>query len=215
MRKLLARNFPAPTLQAKRISTDFVPEGKLNDEVWSGAVPARIEYGLKDSQARPELSTSVRALWSDKYLYLAYEVPFTELTTDESPSKTERFGLWEKDVVELFVGANAENPNAYTEYEWAPNGEQLDVQIDLPKKDFDWTSKMEAAVVVDNAAKVWRVEARIPLSAISGDAPKPGTRWRANLFRHDVANKAFIAWNPTLTDTTHTPERFGWLEFVE
>ncbi len=214
-RKLLARTFSAPALRAKRISADFVPDGKLNEEAWSGVVPARIEYGLDDSQARPELSTCVRALWSDKYLYVAYEAPYTMLTAAESPSKMERFGLWKADVVELFVAANSGNPKAYTEYEWAPNGEQLDVKIDLPKKDFDWTSNMESAVAIDRAAKVWRVEARIPLSSIGGDAPKLGTRWRANLFRHNVANKAFLAWNPTLTETTHTPERFAWLEFAE
>ena len=162
-RKLISRSFPAPTLRAKRINADFTPDGKLNDEAWSGAEPARIEYGLEDTMAHPDLSTSVRALWSDKYLYLAFEAPYSELTMADSPGKSERLGLWEKDVVELFVGANADNPKAYEEFEWAPNGEQLDVQIDLPKKDFDWTGHAESAVAVDRDAKIWRVEARIPL----------------------------------------------------
>jgi hypothetical protein len=39
-------------------------------------------------------------------------------------------------------------------------------------------------------------------------------RWRANFYRHDAANKAFLAWNPTLTGTAHTPEKLGWLKFV-
>jgi hypothetical protein len=146
---------------------------------------------------------------------VAYEVPFTELTMAESPGKTERLGLWEGDVVELFVSANSDNPSAYEEYEWAPNGEQLDARIELPKKDFKWQSGAESAVAIDRGAKVWRVEARIPLGSIGDGAPRVGTKWRADLFRHDVANKSFIAWNPTLTDTTHTPERFGWLVFGE
>jgi len=40
-----------------------------------------------------------RALWSDKFLYLAYEAPYTELTTKESPDAKERLGLWDTDVV--------------------------------------------------------------------------------------------------------------------
>jgi hypothetical protein len=157
----------------------------------------------------------VRALWSDKYLYVAYEAPYTELTMAKSPGEVERFGFWEDDVVELFVAADASEPRAYEEFEWAPNGEQLDVKLDLPKKDFEWDGGVESAVAIDRDAKIWRVEARIPLASISDKAPSVGTQWRANLFRHDAAEKAFIAWNPTLTDTTHTPERFGVLEFSE
>lgn len=214
-RKLLARSFPAPTICVSRISQDFVPDGKLTEEMWKDARAARIEYGLQDAKAYPSLSTSVRALWSDKYLYLAFEAPYTELTMEKMPGKAERLGLWENDVVEFFVSTNATNPHSYSEYEWAPNGEQLDVKIDLPKKDFEWSSQMESAAVIDRDAKVWRVEARIPLTAIGGEMPKAGTRWRANLYRHDVANKVFLAWNPTLATTAHEPSRFGWLAFTD
>lgn len=133
----------------------------------------------------------------------------------DKPGAKERFGLWKDDVVEFFVGTDTKKPQAYEEFEWAPNGERLDIKLALPEKDFDWQSGSESAVAIDRDAKIWRVEARIPLKAMSDEAPSVGTRWRANLFRHDAANKAFIAWNPSLTDTTHTPERFGVLEFAE
>src|SRR5690606_25903340 len=108
-----------------------------------------------------------------------------------------------------------ENVRQYTEYEWAPNGEQLDVKIDLPEKDFDWTSDMESAVAVDREKKIYRVEARIPLSSIADTAPKAGTRWRVNCFRNRNAGKVFLAWNPTLASSAHVPEKMGWLEFVD
>ena len=214
-RKLFARSLPTPVMRAKKIDVDFEPDGKLKDEAWKGAAPVRIEYGLDDCKPYPTLSTCVRRLWSDKYLYIAYEAPYTELTMAESPGKTERFGLWEDDVAELFVATDANKLQEYKEFEWAPNGEQLDVKLDLPKKDFEWDGDVESAVAIDRDAKIWHVEARIPLASISDKEPRVGTRWRANLFRHDAAEKAFIAWNPTLTDTTHTPERFGVLEFSE
>lgn len=215
-RQLLARSYPAPTYRAKRIAADFAPDGKLDEAAWDDATPVRIEYGLDDGEARPELSTAVRALWSDDYLYLAYEAPYTELTVgDAGGGKQERLGLWDDDVVELFVDAEPESSNSYHEFEWAPNGETLDVQIELPKKDFDWSANVESVATIDREQKIWRVEARIPLASISKRGPKVGERWRANLFRHDVANHAFLAWNPTLTGTTHTPDRFGVLEFVE
>ena len=213
-RKLLARSYPAPVLQATKIETDFEPDGRLQEDVWDWAAPARVEYSLRECEAYPDLSTCVRALWSDKYLYLGYEAPYTKLTTADTPNKNERLGLWNDDVVEMFVAPTAANVKKYFEFEFAPNGEQLDVQIDLPKKDFAWSGGAEAVARIDPETKIWRVEARIPLSSISSEPPKVGTRWRANLFRHDVANKVFLAWQPTLTDTAHVPERFGFLEFV-
>jgi hypothetical protein len=133
----------------------------------------------------------------------------------DPPAEAERMGLWEDDVVELFVGARADQATTYQEFEWAPNGETLDVTVDLPQKDFEWHGAGESTAVIDRRAKIWRVEARIPWSAFAAAAPKAGDRWRANLFRHDAASGAFLTWNPTLATTTHAPERFGWLEFVE
>ena len=154
-RKLLARSLPAPVIRATRIKSDFAPDGKIKNEAWDRAEPARIEYGLQDSQAVPGLSTCVRALWSDKYLYIAYEVPFTELTMGE-PNQKERLGLWKDDVVELFVGADPANAKSYKEFESAPNGEKLDVAINLPDKDFAWQGGTESVAVIDRNAKVWR-----------------------------------------------------------
>ena len=68
---------------------------------------------------------------------------------------------------------------------------------------------------VDAKARRWTCEMRIPLAALAHTKPQPGTRWRLNFFRCDQANKAFLAWSPTLTGSFHTPEKFGWLEFAE
>lgn len=213
-RRLLARTWPAPTLRAAHIERDFVPDGDLDEPEWRKASPARLEYGSLDSTAHPAVSTPVRALWSDSFLYLAYECPFTELDVFEPAGGDERIGLWEKDVVEAFIAPDATRPTAYTEYEWAPNGEFLDLAIDGGAKDFGWSSGAESAVRIDSAARVWRVEARIPLASIAGAAPRPGVRWHVNLFRQDRAHGAALAFSPTLRPTFHAPDRFGWLEFT-
>jgi predicted TIM-barrel fold metal-dependent hydrolase len=214
-RMLLARSWPLPTMTARRIARDFVPDGRLAESEWASAAPVRLEYTLADVSAQPQLSTAVRALWSDAHLYLAFEAPFTKLTMSPTPQKEERLGLWNDDVVEAFIAPDPGEPQRYTEYEWAPNGEQLDLKINAADKDFAWSSGMESAVSIDEEAKVWRTEVRIPLAAIAAAAPQPGTRWRLNLYRHDNAHDVFLAFSPTLTTTAHTPEKFGWLEFVE
>jgi len=215
-RRLLARSMPLPVLKAAHLDADFKLNGNLDKPVWKKAQPAHLEYQLADYVARPEISTTVRVLWSDQYLYLAYESPFTELTIFKPANlKTEREGLWDRDVVEAFIGTDAGNSKRYTEYEVAPTGEQLDLLIGGPGKSLEWNSGFQSAVKANTRKKVWTTEMRIPLSALSDTPPKAGTRWRLNLYRHDRAHKTFLAWSPTLTRTAHTPEKFGVLEFGE
>ncbi len=215
-RKLLARSLPTPTVKAARIDKDFAPDGVLDEPAWQRAQTVYIEHGSLKHDARPELSTSVRILYSGKYLYFAWECPFTELTTFEPPfTDRERIGLWDRDVVEIFMGNDWQNINRYAEYEVAPTNEKIDLMLDRPRSDFDWNGRSESVVKIDRKRKVWTVEWRLPLEPLNFGVPKPGERWRLNLYRCDKANNAYMAWNPVLKGSFHTPEKFGVLEFGE
>jgi len=215
-RKLLVRSLPLPVVKAARLGADFKPDGKLTNPAWAKAQVARLEYTLVSGAARPAIATEARLLWSDEFLYIGYRAPFTKLTQFLPADVTkERIGLWDRDVVEAFIGSDPAKIGTYTEYEVAPTGERLDLIIDPPKKDFAWDSKFEAVVHVDETAKIWTSEWRIPLKALGGIKPAGGVRWRLNLYRHDIASKSFLAWSPTATNTAHTPAKFGWLEFAE
>ena len=222
-RKLLARSLPLPVVKAARIDKDFELDGTLTRAAWQQAPPARMEYESRDYTARPEIATSVRLLWSDAYLYLGYECPFTKLTMFEPPQlDRERYSgernasLWDRDVVEAFIGGDAQNLKHYTEYEVAPTNEKLDLTLSLPERDFAWSSHFQSMVKIDQKAKVWTCEMRIPLKALSESQPAPGARWRINLYRCDRAKNAFLAWSPTLSaGGFHEPEKFGILEFVK
>ena len=118
-------------------------------------------------------------------------------------------------MVEAFIGSDPQNARRYTEFEVAPTNEKLDLTLNLPEKDFAWSSGLESAVKVDKKAKVWTCEMRIPLKALNESKPTAGSRWRINFYRGDRANNAFLAWSPTLTGSFHAPEKFGVLEFAE
>lgn len=215
-RKLLARSMPPPTVRAARIETDFALDGRLSHAAWQKAHPTFIEYQSRDYAARPELATEVRLLWSDHFLYLGYRCPFRRLTVFDPPNyDQERLGLWDRDVVEAFIGSDPQRIRRYAEFEVSPSNERLDLTLDLPEKNFAWSSRFQSAVHIDRKADAWTCEMRIPLQALADAKPKPGARWRLNLFRCDYADKAFLAWNPTLRGTFHLPERFGTLEFAD
>src|SRR2546423_2859693 len=146
-------------------------------------------------------------LWSQSFLYVGFECPFTELTAFHPVQKErKRFdlqkdgaSLWDRDVVEAFIGNDPQTAGHYAEFEVAPTNEGLDLMLNLPKKDFDWNSHFRSAVRVDKKAGRWTCEMRIPVKAFESPGPDAGTRWRINLFRCDRKHKAFLAWSPTLT----------------
>jgi predicted TIM-barrel fold metal-dependent hydrolase len=221
-RQLLVRSLPVPVLNARRISQDFEIDGSGRHPLWETTQAGCIDQQGQDGKVRPELATSVRALWSARFLYLEWACPFTKLTVFPAPFDRERANpekegasLWDRDVVEAFIGADAQNPGHYAEFEVAPTNERLDVLLDLPRKDFGWSSGFESRVSVDKKAKMWICEVRIPLKSLAEAAPAPGTQWRINLFRCDLANSAGLAWRPVLRGSFHTPDRFGVLQFVE
>lgn len=207
-RRLLVRSLPTPVLRAKRVTT-------VSDEAWAKVEPVWLEQNGNDGRVRSELSTDVRALWTPETLELRYTAPYTELTTFEPPEATERIGLWERDVVEAFIGSDLRNIRKYTEFQAAPNGMKLDLRLNLPERDFPWDSGFTVRTRVDPVAKIWTAWMSIPLKSLAEASPAPGDRWRINLFRCDYARKAFLAWRPTLGGSFHVPERFGTLEFIE
>jgi hypothetical protein len=74
-----------------------------------------------------------RLLWSDAALYCKFDAVQGEPPViNKFPRldrKTDR--LWERDVCELFVAPNPTEPWKYFEFEIAPTGEWLDLQIHL------------------------------------------------------------------------------------
>jgi predicted TIM-barrel fold metal-dependent hydrolase len=213
-RRLLVRSWPLPTVRAVRLARDFRPDGWLREAIWGEAPVARIEYGTREAEAGADLETTARFLWSDRYLYVGFRGSYSNLTTFGKATRgKERMGLWDRDVVEVFVGSDLGRPQRYAEFEVAPTGETLDVAVDLPAKDFGWASGFEAASRVRGKDRVWTVEVRIPLDRLSAEAPRAGDRWRLSLYRHETGSGRFLAWAPTATGSAHTPERFGFLEF--
>ena len=214
-RQLLARALPDPVLQAKRVPDGFDRDPASAAAAWMRAAPVWIEQSSGNGQVRPALSTQVRALWTDEHLHLAFRAPFTRLTTFDPPEPAERIGLWERDVVEAFIGSDGSNLRRYTEFQVAPNNMKLDLRLVLPERDFAWDSGFQTTAAVDQEALVWTATMKIPLRSLADAAPRVGQRWRINLFRCDYANDVFLAWRPTLGNTFHVPERFGILDFGE
>ncbi len=188
---------------------------------WQNAKPV---YAQVDSygMAIPAYRTEVRSRWTANNLYLLYICPYQELHLKPSPdTENETNELWNWDVAELFIGSDFLNIKHYKEFEVSPQGEwvDLDINLALPNHETGWTwnSGFEVAARIDDKAHVWYGAMRIPFKSIDERAPVAGNVFRANLFRSQgpPGRKQAVAWQAPMTETFHTPERFGKLELVD
>jgi Carbohydrate family 9 binding domain-like len=191
--------------------------------VWKSAASQTI---VKDCSREIEYTntrSTARAFWTDTDLYFLFECPYTDLNLFLPPNHTTaRVGLWDRDVVEMFLGDDWNNIRHYREFEIAPTGDWIDLAIDLDHEsnDHSWRSGWKTAARIDDQKKVWYAAARIPLASVSTQKVRPGTRWRMNLYRIDGLGadpqRHFLCWQPTCVqnrDPNHVPEHFGTLVF--
>jgi len=192
--------------------------------VWRNAGVTAISKDCSRQIDYPALRTQVRSFWTDAHLYLLFSCPYSELNVFLPPlGGGPRDKLWDRDVVEMFLGDDWTNIRRYREFEIAPTGDWIDLAIDLDRQSYDqsWRSGWTTAARIDAAAHVWYAAVRIPLRAVGSSAVKAGTKWRANLYRIEGqgpdARRHFLCWQPTCVvnrDPNHVPEKFGTLVFT-
>ena len=109
----------------------------------------------------------------------------------------------------------------YKEFEVSPQGEWIDLDVDLHKPHHEdgwvWNSGFEVSARIDQAAHVWYGAMRIPYSAIDTRPLTPGNSLRVNLFRSQgpESHRQEITWRAPMSETFHVPERFGLLKLVK
>lgn len=191
--------------------------------MWKSARRATITRDCSRRLDYPDLRTEVRGFWTDTDLYFLFTCPYRSLNVFlPAANDTARRGLWDRDVVEMFLGDDWTNIRHYREFEIAPTGDWIDLAIDLdrPNEHREWRSGWRTAARIDAQAKIWYAACRIPLKSVTDQQVAAGTRWRANLYRIDGdgpdPQRRFMCWQPTCAigrDPNHVPEHFGTLVF--
>jgi hypothetical protein len=193
---------------------------------WHAAAP--VTYGPESAQ------TTARLLWSARALYVRWDVqddhPWATLTTRDSE-------LWNEEVVEVFLDLDGSGTH-YAEIELSPANVLCDVRMISPwpdkRMDLGWNAEgLESTVTwsyrsdgsvagwTGIIAVPWTAFRTLPSAADVSRPPRPGDRWRVNLFRIErPAGPArpdeevvFAAWSPPRGDGFHDPEAFRPLVF--
>lgn len=189
-------------------------------KVWRNASIQMMDKDCQHEITYPRLKTEIRAFWTDTDLYFLFRCPYDVLNLWPADHSKPHPKLWDRDVVELFIGSDWQDINQYREFEIAPTGDWIDLAIDLNRHSFDqtWRSGWQTLGRIDKQNKIWYAACKIPLSAISTAKVRPGTRWRGDLYRIDGAapDRHLLCWQPTCVQkpsSNHTPEHFGTLIF--
>jgi alpha-galactosidase len=193
----------------------------LDHSDWSQSTAVPLTRYWSGNSAPASRHAEARILWSDESLCVRFVCRQTEpLIVSSSPqTESKTMGLWDRDVCEAFLAPNPEQPNRYFEFEAAPTGEWIElavhVKADRRETEWDFESGMTTAARLGNGEIT--IAMRIPWSDRIAK-PKPGERWRLNLFRCVGSGKdrGYLAWQPTHTEQPnfHVPEAFGWLVFA-
>ena len=200
------------------IDIDF-PVSDIENDVWPKGGKLDVSRNWNGSPADAGRHFSVTALWSDVALYFRFNASQGEPLVITSDPQIERKtpGLWKRDVCEVFIAPDRNEPRRYFEFEVAPNGEWLDLAIDGSSgeriTDWEYHSGMETASRIDEHHAIMAI--KIPFAAF-GKNPKAGDVWLGNIFRcvGQEPDRGYLAWQPTFTEKPnfHVPEKFG--EFV-
>jgi alpha-galactosidase len=211
-------------VSAAFVSEDFVPDGDLSKRFWQQAERLRFDHDWNRRRHYPEAHTEVAVGWSRRYLYCAFWCKYTQLNVyageDPGPEKWE---LWNRDVAEVFVNPQPERVGHYYEFEVAPNGQWIDLEIhretDL-KSDAAWNSSFDHATRIFAEEHLWTCEMRIPVQPMGVATIGPDDEWRINFYRCDGPGddsvRRFLAWSTTMTaePSFHVPEHFGRVRFA-
>ena len=204
-----------------RAAQDIAPSADPSIPFWRAAHPVYAERG-RMGELRNRYRTEVRSRWTEKNLYFLFICPYEELNLKPSPNvSSETNGLWQWDVAEVFIGSDFQNIRRYKEFEVSPQGEWVDLDIDLAKPHHEdgwtWNSGITVAARIDATAKVWYGAMRIPFSSLQNHPPASADTFRINLFQSQGSgpNHTQQVWQPTMSNTFHVPEKFGLLRLIE
>lgn len=218
-----------PTLSARQVTTPITIDGNLDEGAWAtAATTTRLVNTMTGGPAEPE--TTVKVLWDDEKLYVAFDVK-DDFLRSSFDSRDDH--LWEQDTVEIMVDPDGDGRN-YFEIQVAPTGVSFETRYDTARQPqpfghVDWNPEMESAVTLrgtvndEDADEGYTVEIALPwASFVNGDAPgtKPelGQTWRLNFFLMDArqgdAGMRTAGWSPPRVGDFHTLNRFGRVVFA-
>jgi hypothetical protein len=178
--------------------------------------------------AQHKYTARFKTLYSTTGIYFLFDGSDSKLTA----TMTEDFDdLWTEDVFEVFLWPDEAHP-IYFEYEISPLNKELPILVpNFGGKFLGWRpwnfegerkTRTRISITGGEAKsgaviKGWSAEVFIPfalLEPLQNVPPKPGTKWRANVYRVDYDDDQMTQWDwARVGPSFHEFKKFGTLIF--
>jgi hypothetical protein len=216
---------PARKSTVVKSTDDFELTGDGANAAWQKA--EWIALRKRNADGHP-FDARFKTLYSKTGIYFLFDGTDAELS---ARMQEDFLDLWTEDVFEVFLWTDERHP-IYFEYEISPLGYELPILVpNFDGKFLGWrpwrydgsrrTRKATAALggPKEPGAKIsgWRAEVFIPyelLTPLENVPPRPGSHWRANVYRvdHDGGKSTGWDWAP-VGASFHEIKSFGTLTF--
>ena len=199
-------------------------DGRLNESIWRRPGYELVESLDGDPVSGP--TTRVWFSWSDHGLYMAADVPDTDIWTS---FREQDDPLWKEEAIELFVAGSASGRD-YVEFQVNARGVTFDARFPVHRRgEENWDADLQAAVQVqgtlDNRRdrdRGWTVEMVVAWSTLCAETsfecpPVAGRTLRINTFRlerPEGGGASAFALSPTRVPDFHAWDNSAILELA-
>ena len=218
---------PVPRYEIKRAAAAITIDGRVDEAAWKNAEAVTLQFPW-DAQTGAKQKTTVRLLWDDEYLYVAYTCEDTDIVAHYAQHDDPTY---KDDAVELFINPNPKQ-TVYFGLEMNARAVLYDYLYIFPQallksyelKGVKLASHLDGTLnVTSDTDRGWELEVAIPLANFSelrgGKPVVNGTEMSANLNRWDGTepNRRLSIWSDSAMTrpNPHNPKRFGQLVFVK
>lgn len=216
-----------PEYRCRKTNTPPAVDGLISPAVWDQAQP--VSLPLADTGGEPAQPSEVRLLYDDNYLYVAFHCVDDEIWGTLTNRDDH---VCSEEAVEIFISPTGDE-RFYHEIEVSPLNTIYDLYIlndprcEPPIRFIEeWDClDLKTAIHVEGELnsrtgndKYWNCEMAIPFAemhAAPNLPPKPGDRWRMNLYRIDRRRTGdeYCSWSRVGEINFHQPSKFGDLVF--
>jgi Carbohydrate family 9 binding domain-like len=203
-----------------RADSDVKVDTDSASPFWRDARPVSAQV---DSQGwlQREYRTQVRSRWTRNNIYFLFICSYKHLYLNPKPDAAhETYELWKWNVAEVFIGTDFQNIKRYKEFEISPQGEWVDLDINLDNPHHEegwvWNSGFEHRARIDESKHIWYAAMKIPFAALDIPDASAGQQFRVNFYRTEGGPTEIrgVMWRHTMSKTFHAPESFGLLKLV-
>jgi len=181
---------PAPHLRAARTPRPPVIDGKLDDQVWNLAPESSaFRQKIPHDGASPSETTTVRVLYDDVAVYVAFDCPQTHAPITQRLTRRDRYA--EADSVSVSLGTLGDHKSAF-QFSVNAAGVLYDgIRFNDTDSSQDWDGNWDAATHVTDHG--WTAELRIPLRILRFPT-RPEQSWDFQASRYVSATQEQDDW---------------------